>query len=80
MTFLSSLLRYLDSQLTWKSDGKVEVECSAQKNRTYMLCFGDSATCRGIRLKKIDKYVELKHVNHCIAALTFDKDRTEDFF
>ena len=45
-----------------------------------MLCFGDSATCRGIRLKKIDKYVELKHVNHCIAALTFDKDRTEDFF
>ena len=45
-----------------------------------MLCFGDSATCREIRLKKIDKYVELKHVNHCIAALTFDKDRTEDFF
>ena len=45
-----------------------------------MLCFGASATCRGNRLKKIDKYVELKHVNHCIAALTFDKDRTEDFF
>ena len=46
----------------------------------YVLCFGVSASCIGNRLKKIDKYVELKHVNHCIAALTFDKDRTEDFF
>ena len=45
-----------------------------------MPCFGAGASCRGNRLKKIDKYVELKHVNHCIAALTFDKDRTEDFF
>ena len=45
-----------------------------------MLCFGDSATCRGNKLKKIDKYVELKHVNHCIAALTLDKDITEGFF
>ena len=46
----------------------------------YVLCFGAGASCRGNRLKKIDKYVELKHVNHCIAALTFDKDRAEDFF
>ena len=45
-----------------------------------MPCFGAGASCRGNRLKKIDKYVELKHVNHCIAALTFEKGRTKGFF